>query len=384
MSNSEPRVAPLPNHVSFHTSRPDRFAELTAHLLRAPLALLILPETYGQWSCPSLALPPDAVNRALAACVYASQEQQPLVVSNLTGDPRFFASPLLRAPLSMRFLSLWPVRDCHAHPVGTICVLDRRSRRLDERERGVLDSLAGYAANEFLSQQLWASEELCCHFAAEVHDGVGQMLHSLYQQLHSLEQSRRFGGPHHRATLRRLVRLARQAVGETRRLIESLRPATLETLGLAGALHLLADTLRQDGWTIMLEERLGPERLAPAVELALFRVANEALTNAAKHTGERRAALTLARIGDTVRLEVRDWGPGFDPAHVATITHLGEKLGLRLMRERLAMLGGDLRVESGPGAGTLVVARVPAPPVPQRAEAGEASEVPTMPSQELP
>lgn len=371
MSKPEPRVAPCRSHVSSRASRPDRFAELAAHLLRAPLALLILPETYGQWCCPSLELPPDAVNRALAACVSASQAEQPLVVSNLTADSRFFTSPLLRPPLGMRFLSLWPVRDRNARSVGTVCVLDRRSRRLHERERAILDSLADFAASEFLSPQFWASEEMCRHFAAEIHDGVGQVVHSLYHQLHSLEQTGRFSGPHHRATLRRLVRLARQAMGETRRLIEGLRPTTLETLGLAGALHLLADTLRADGWTIALDERLGPERLAPAAELALFRVAHEALTNAAKHTGERRADLTLARAGDTVRLEVRDWGPGFDPAHVTRITRLGEKLGLRLMSERLAALGGDLRVESAPGAGTLVVARVPAPPhVPRRAEEG--------------
>lgn len=384
ISEPAPPVTARFTHPSAHPSRPDRFAELAAHLLRAPLVFLILPETRGQWCCPSLAIPPDALNRALVACVYASYGEQPLVASNLARDLRFVTSPLLQAPLRMRFLSVWPVHDSNAHPAGALCVLDRRPRRFAEGERAILDGLAAFATGEFLSERLWTSEELCHHFAAEVHDGVGQVVHSLYHHLHSLEQAQRFGGPQHRATLRRLVRLARQAVSETRRLIEGLRPTALETLGLAGALHLMADTLRQDGWTIVLDERLGPERLPPMVELALFRVAHEALTNAAKHASERRAALTLARVGEAVCLEVRDWGPGFDTARLARITRLGERLGLRVMGERLAALGGDLRVESGPGAGTLIVARVPAPRGPRPADAEEPGEVPTTPSRELP
>lgn len=384
MSKPEPPVAPPLNHASVNSSRPDRFAELAAHLLRAPLAFLILPETCGQWCCPSLELPPDAVNRALVACIYASHREQPLVVADLGRDPRFVTSPLLQAPLRMRFLSIWPVRDSHAHPAGAFCVLDRQPRGLGDQERAILDGLAAFASGEFLSDHVWANEELCRHFAAEVHDGVAQLVHSLYHHLQALEQAQRFGGPHHRAGLRRLVRLARQALVETRRLIEGLRPTALETMGLAGALRLLADALRQDGWTIVLDERLGPERLPPAVELALFRVAHEALTNAAKHAGERRAALTLARVGEAVCLEVRDWGPGFDTARLARITRLGECLGLRVMGERLAELGGDLRVESAPGAGTLVVARVPAPHGPRPANAEEPGEVPTTPSRELP
>lgn len=384
MSKPEPSVAPPLNHASVNSSRPDRFAELTAHLLRAPLAFLILPETCGQWCCPSLALSPDAVNRALVACIYASHGERPLVVSNLSSDPRFVTTPLLQAPLRMHFLSVWPVRDSNAHPAGALCVLDHRPRGLGEGERAILDGLAAFASGEFLSERVWANEEMCRHFAAEVHDGVGQLVHSLYHHLQALEQAQRFGGPHHRASLRRLVRLARQALAETRRLIEGLRPTTLETLGLAGALRLLTDALRQDGWTIVLDERLGPERLPPAVELALFRVAHEALTNAAKHAGERRAALTLARVGEAVCLEVRDWGPGFDTARLARITRLGERLGLRVMGERLAALGGDLRVESSPGAGTLVVARAPAPCGPRPADAEGAGEVPTTPSREFP
>ncbi len=355
-----PPVTLPTNPLPVAASRPDRFAQLTAHLLRAPLAFLVLPETYGQWRCPSLALAPAAANRALAACVAASDGAHPLVVTDLARHPRFRASPLAQPPLSMGFLVLWPLRHGAASPAGTLCVLDRRPRHFGAGEHAMLESLAAFASGEFLAAQPWANEELCRHFAAEVHDGVGQVVLSLYHHLQALDRDQRFGGPRRRATLRRLLGMARRAVGETRRLIEGLRPTALESLGLAGALRLLAETLEQEGWAIALEEELGAERLPPPVELALFRVAHEALTNTAKHAGQRRAAVTLRREGEAVRLEVRDWGPGFDAARHVPPAGLGERLGLRVMGERLAALGGDLRVQSCPDAGTLVVARVPA------------------------
>ncbi|MFQ3662211.1 MAG: ATP-binding protein [Chloroflexaceae bacterium] len=361
LSEPAPPVTLPTSQLSVTASRPDRFAQLTAHLLRAPLVFLILPESYGRWCCPSLALAPEAVNRALVACVAISDDPSPLEVADLACDPRFATGPLSQAPVNMRFLSLWPIRNGSVRRAGALCVLDRHPRHFGAEEHAILNGLAVFAASEFLAQRHWAHEELCRHFAAEIHDGVGQVVLSLYHHLQALAQDQRFCGPRRRSTLRRLIEMARRAVGETRRLIEGLRPTALESLGLAGALRLLADTLEQEGWTIALDERLGAERLPLPMELALFRVAHEALTNTAKHTGQRRAAVTLTRVGDEVRLEVRDWGPGFDPAHLAPPVSLGERLGLRVMGERLAVLGGDLRVQSHPGAGTLVVARVPAP-----------------------
>lgn len=108
------------------------------------------------------------------------------------------------------------------------------------------------------------------------------------------------------------------------------------------------------------EETLGHRRLPQEAETTLFRVAQEALTNAKKHAQSPQARVKLERQKGSVRLEVRDWGRGFE---VGEATNggggPGERVGISGMRERVAVLGGELRIESQPGAGTTVVAQVP-------------------------
>jgi signal transduction histidine kinase len=97
------------------------------------------------------------------------------------------------------------------------------------------------------------------------------------------------------------------------------------------------------------------------VETALYRVAQEALTNVQKHARTNQAHIKLARRGRKVRLEVRDEGRGFDPATVSGNGGPGERVGLSGMRERVALLGGELKITSKPGAGTSLMAEVPLP-----------------------
>ena len=107
-------------------------------------------------------------------------------------------------------------------------------------------------------------------------------------------------------------------------------------------------------------EALGDDRLPGAVETALYRVTQEALTNARKHAGTTRARVKLVRFGQEVRLRVRDWGGGFRTT--GPYSHnTGERVGLHGMRERVALLGGELKITSRPGAGTSLVAEVPLP-----------------------
>ncbi len=214
-------------------------------------------------------------------------------------------------------------------------------------------------------------EEERYHLAHELHDGVGQLAVSLYQQLQAFERGYRTRAAARRVALGRIVGTAQRVVAETRRLLAGLRPTALDDFGLVGALRLLCDALRAEGWTITLDVQLGSERLPPPVELALFRVAQEALANTQKHAGELRAALSLAHAGNEVRLAVCDWGRGFDPAALAPAAGVGEQLGLRGMRERIAILGGELQLAARPGAGTRILARVPLPvPCPGRAHCG--------------
>jgi signal transduction histidine kinase len=128
------------------------------------------------------------------------------------------------------------------------------------------------------------------------------------------------------------------------------------------AVRLLVEGLRSDGWRADYEEGLGTERLPGEVETALYRVAQEALTNARKHADTVRVRVRLARRGKRVRLEVRDYGRGFEPSAASSGAGPGEQVGINGMRERTTLLGGGFEIRSRPGEGTTVVAEVPLSP----------------------
>jgi signal transduction histidine kinase len=152
----------------------------------------------------------------------------------------------------------------------------------------------------------------------------------------------------------------RQAQKELNVLIAEMRPAALEGKGLASALREYVGRWSQ-GAEIPADLRVQGERETPLeVEQTLFRVAQEALTNVRKHAETDRVSVTLGhRAGGAVRLVIRDWGRGFEPTEVASGGGPGERVGLSSMRERVALLGGDLEIYSEPGEGTTVVAEVP-------------------------
>jgi signal transduction histidine kinase len=195
--------------------------------------------------------------------------------------------------------------------------------------------------------------------AYELHDGLAQVAASAHQHLQAFASHYRPRSPQARQELDRALELAQLSVREARRLIAGLRPTALDDFGLATALRLQVETQRNEGWTIIYDETLGSERLPPTIETTLFGVAQEALTNARKHASTTRARLALERHSSTVRLEVQDWGNGFEPLAVLQEASLGEHVGLREMQERVELIGGHFMVSSQPDAGTLVVAEVP-------------------------
>jgi signal transduction histidine kinase len=122
------------------------------------------------------------------------------------------------------------------------------------------------------------------------------------------------------------------------------------------------DDLRGEGFEVSYEETLGKKRLPDTLETALFRVAQEALTNVRKHAQTERVHIALGRRDDgVVHLEVRDWGRGFgEPADAEQKGGgPGERVGLSSMQERVTLLGGRLQVRSEPGKGTAVLAEIP-------------------------
>src|SRR5215469_2462722 len=202
-------------------------------------------------------------------------------------------------------------------------------------------------------------EEERHHVAYELHDGLAQVAASAHQHLQAFASHYRPRSPQARDELDRALELAQHSVREARRLIAGLRPTALDDFGLATALHLQVEAQRNEGWTITYDETLGSERLPPTIETTLFGVAQEALTNARKHASTSRARLALERHESMVRLEVQDWGSGFEPLAVLQEASFGEHVGLREMQERIELIGGRLVVSSQPDVGTLVVAEIP-------------------------
>ncbi len=140
-----------------------------------------------------------------------------------------------------------------------------------------------------------------------------------------------------------------------RRLAVELRPAALDDFGLVPALERLAEASGGDsGISVDVQANLGAVRLPAEVETALYRIAQEALTNVAKHAGAEHVSIVVTRRGGLVTVLVEDDGRGFGAGGGE-----GDGLGLVGMKERVGLLGGRLAIESTEGSGTTIVAEVP-------------------------
>jgi PAS domain S-box-containing protein len=214
---------------------------------------------------------------------------------------------------------------------------------------------------ELVSKLITAQEEERHWLAYEVHDSLIQMAVVTQRYIQTFADSQPPGSKVQAGELDRALEMARQTVQEARRVVKGLRPTTLDDFGLATAVRQVVEELQNDGWEIGYEETLGKERLPAEVEIILYRVTQEALNNVQKHAQTTAACVTFTHWGRKVRLEVRDEGRGFDPSAVSGEEGPVERMSLSSMRERVALLGGELEIRSKPGTGTSLVAEVPLP-----------------------
>jgi len=216
------------------------------------------------------------------------------------------------------------------------------------------------ALRQVASQVIGAQEEERKRISRELHDDTAQILFAGLLRVAALKQS---PSEEARQAAAALEETTVDALEGVRRLALELRPPALDDLGLAAALEDLAQRFgEQFGTPVAVGVRGQRGRLPADVELVLYRVAQEALTNAAKHAGAASVALDLDRTPTDVTLSVRDDGRGFDPtAHHPGRTD-GPGLGLFGMQERLALVGGGLKIWSASRQGTEVFAWVPLVP----------------------
>ncbi len=204
------------------------------------------------------------------------------------------------------------------------------------------------------AEHLKRLEEERRHISREVHDEAGQALIAIKLGLQVLAQKVPPDRPEFSRELDSLRDLVNQSVGQLKELGQRLRPPVLDQLGLAKAIAQLAsDHLRRTGMTAHLDIDTNLPRLPEPSEIAIYRIAQEALTNAMKHAGATTVWLSLRSTGENLEFSLRDDGRGFqtDVAH--------EGLGLLGMQERAAMLEARLDVVTVPDEGTTVAVAVP-------------------------
>lgn len=200
------------------------------------------------------------------------------------------------------------------------------------------------------------------HFlAGELHDGPAQSLAAALFGLDLAIAACARSPETAREDLLAARGLLREALDEVRALIAGLRPRLLDERGLVAALQALAAITPLWGPRIAVTARgiRDGERLPAGVELALYRIAQEAISNARRHGEAARVEVMVTIEPGIARLDVVDDGRGFAPGRAPAVAGRGE--GLSGMRERAALLGGALEIESAPGSGTRIVARVPLP-----------------------
>ena len=248
-------------------------------------------------------------------------------------------------------------------------ITDRKRAEAEREQLAVAEAVA--AERQALLKRIVRAQEERARISREIHDSVTQLAHAAAIYLDDAVELLDDAPASARPAVARGRDLARQAALEARRLIAGLRPEMLDLAGLSGAIQQELDSLRQDGWQVALEDGgTGLGRLSAEVEITLFRVAQEALSNVRKHAGPTRVRIRLRRRSNRLEVEIRDWGRGFAPPD-GPATSSGEHVGLTSMRERMDLLGGQLRIKSAPGRGTTVLAVLPLPPDSRIAAAAE-------------
>lgn len=212
------------------------------------------------------------------------------------------------------------------------------------------------SARALAARVLNAQEGERVRISRELHDDTGQALTLLLVRLQLIENSS--GEPAVRHELAELRRLVGETLDGVRRLAVHLGPGVLEDLGLRSAIEWLADRVTiEAGLVVELRIEGDCDSVDPEVAVAVFRVAQEALTNVVRHAEARRVKLRLTAHAEALELAVIDDGRGFVVEDARA--RPGSSIGLFGMTERIALVDGRLEIESTPGEGTKIRASVP-------------------------
>jgi PAS domain S-box-containing protein len=240
------------------------------------------------------------------------------------------------------------LRDDAGEPKAFMAVIRditerRRAREALEREYRTLKHLLQSSDHE---RQL---------IAYEIHDGLAQQLAGAIMQFETYFYQKDARPEKAAKAYDAGMTMLRQGHSESRRLISGVRPPILDESGVVAAIaHLVSDWNSPKGPKIEYFSAVTFDRLVPIVENAIYRIAQEGLTNACQHSQSENVRVSLIQREDRVRIDIRDWGAGFDVNAVQE-----NRFGLEGIRQRVRLLGGKCSIRSRPGKGTRVVVELP-------------------------
>ncbi len=307
---------------------------------------------------------------------YTLLSSEPVIMDDLRTEQRFTIPAVLTDHAVTSGISA--IVQGRAHPFGVLSAFTARRRSFTQDDAHFLQAVANVVATavqrkrleeegarhskELATRVLQAQEEERKRIARELHDETAQSLSMLLTNLDLLEPHIPPENGALRSGFERVGALAKRTLDSARALSHDLRPTILDDAGLAAALEWLSAEFEQENDCPVRIDALWeePNGRYPELEMALFRIAQEALTNCGKHAKASLVRLRLRRQRDSVELTVRDDGRGFDPAVVPGPTREG-RLGLYGMQERAVLLGGTLEVVTAPEMGTEIRVRLPLP-----------------------
>lgn len=317
------------------------------------------------------------IGQGIAGTVAASGK--PLLLEDISKDPRTAHLDLVSAEGLKGFVSV-PLRAKN-EVVGVMNVASHLPGHFAKEDMYLLDSIGhqlGTAIEQaklyerlsnareryqrLLQHALTAQEEERKRIARELHDGTSQMLTGLALNLQAAMDVAEMSGIKNALMEERLKKahsLAVQTSIEVTKLINDLRPTLLDSLGLAPAIQRYVETWLQPKGIDATLKTSGHERLPPEVEVALFRITQEAINNIMKHSAAKNVAIDLQCDGEKCVLRIEDDGKGFDVEEITKVEKTGRGVGLFGMKERVTLVGGTCSVQSKPGQGTTIISEVP-------------------------
>jgi signal transduction histidine kinase len=346
----------------------DRVTQLAARLFDVPISIVSIVDEDRIWFKSRHGIDAEQVGRDRGLCASAILQHEPLVIVDASVDPNALANPLVAGELGLRFYAGAPLTTKGGHSLGTICVIDKKPRELSDEQVTILEQLAEIVVHELelrlatrtiveserdkralesARYGLEAAEHERIRWARELHDETLQDLGALHMLLvGGLANPEGLG-----AMVNEAANFVQDEIVKLRHLIAELRPAVLDHAGLEPALESLGRKLRVvDGLEVTLKLEISEleQELSANAQSMLYRVVQEALANAANHSAARHVEVTVRPSSNGIEAIVRDDGVGFQASSRSS------GFGLQGMHERATLVGGELEIQTAPGAGTAV------------------------------